>query len=112
MTIETVWARLGSIRNLTFKASSPTSTGWNGAGFGNVDVSHAATDVIVYSETGKWTPTGGKQLSFTNSYRWTINIDASTIRLDHLRFGSDKPVYLFDLGILDDNCMASIDPYN
>ena len=109
MTLTTVWTRLISIRNLSFNASSSAATGWNGTGIGTVDVARPATDVLIYTESGTWTPDGGKQLAFTNSYRWTL-LD-QTLRLEHLRFGAGNPVYLFDLGIDQDSRMASVEPH-
>ena len=109
MTLDTVWTRLGSVRELTFSASSSASTGWTGSGTGTVDVSRTDTDILVYTESGTWSPTGGKPLSFTNVYRWTLLSDS--MRLEHLRFGPDNPVYLFDLGIVDDARMESVAPH-
>lgn len=109
MKVDTVWTRLGSVENLTFNASSLASTGWNGAGVGAVEVSQPDSDVLLYRESGTWTPTDGKQLSFTNVYRWTRL--AETIRLEHLRFGTDNPVHLFDLGTVGHSHMASIKPH-
>jgi hypothetical protein len=109
MTLETVWSRLCSIRDLTFNASSSASTGWTGSGVGTVSVAQPASDVLVYTESGTWTQSGGKQLSFSNVYRWTLQ--PQVLRLEHLRFGADNPVYLFDLGIVSDSRMASVDPH-
>lgn len=109
MTLETVWSRLSSIRDLTFNASSSASTGWTGTGVGTVGVARPALDVLVCTESGTWTPNSGKQLSFSNVYRWTLQLQA--LRLEHLRFGVDNPVHLFDLGVVDDLRMASIEPH-
>lgn len=109
MTFDTVWARLGSVRDLTFTASSSASTGWTGSGTGTVDVSQPASDVFIYTESGTWAQSGGKQLSFTNVYRWTLLRES--LRLEHLRFGPDNPVYLFDLGIVDETRMESVAPH-
>ena len=109
MTLETVWSRLSVIRSLQFNASSASGTGWNGTGIGKVDVSEPASGVLVYNESGSWSLNSGKQLSFTNVYRWTRQ--PTTLRLEHLRFGADNPVYLFDLGITDDSRMTSVDPH-
>ena len=109
MTLDTVWNCIAAIGNLTFNASSGASTGWIGTGVGTVDVSQPAKDVLVCTESGTWTPSVGKQLSFTNVYRWTML--SETLRLEHLRFGADNPVYLFDLAIVEDSRMISVDPH-
>jgi hypothetical protein len=109
MKLQTVWSRIAAVRALTFKASSGGSTGWTGSGVGTVDVSRTASDVLVYSESGTWTASGGKQLSFTNVYRWTLL--SETIRLEHLRLGTENPVHLFDLAVIGDSRLASVDPH-
>ena len=109
MTLETVWKRLGSVRALTFNACSSSSTGWKGSGDGIVDVSRPAADVLVYAESGTWSLDNAKQLSFTNVYRWTLLTES--LKLEHLRFGPENPVYLFDLSITDGDCMESVAPH-
>ena len=109
MTLKSVWSRLNSIRDLTFNASSSASTGWSGSGVATVNVTHPASGVLVSTESGTWTPEVGKQLAFTNVYRWTLQ--TQTLRLEHLRFGADNPVYLFDLGIVDESRMESVEPH-
>ena len=109
MQLETVWARIAAVRNLTFCAESGSSTGWAGSGVGSVDVSRSASDVLIYQESGTWTPSRGKHLPFTNVYRWTLL--AETLRLEHLRFGKDNPVYLFDLAVVENSRLVSVKPH-
>ncbi len=106
MTLDSVWSRLGVVRDLAFNASSSASTGWTGSGTGTVDVAQPSSDILVYTESGTWSPGGGNPLNFTNVYRWTLL--SETLRLEHLRFGPDNPVYLFDLRIVDDERMESV----
>ena len=49
----------------------------------------------MFDESGTWTPESGKALPFTNVYRWSRVGDS--LRLEHLRFGPDRPVFLFDM---------------
>ena len=109
MTLDSVWSRLGTIGELTFTTSSSASTGWSGSGTGTVDVAQPSSNILVYTEAGIWSPNGGKPLNFTNVYRWTLLPDS--LRLEHLRFGPDNPVYLFDLGIVDGTRMKSVAPH-
>lgn len=109
MTLSDVWSRLGSVSEMTFRASSAGSTGWAGVGAGDVSVSHVSRDVLVYSESGKWTMETGQELAFSNVYRWTLLDQA--LRLEHLRFGDTDPVYLFDLGFVDQLRMKSVAPH-
>ena len=89
------WQRLASVRELEFQAVSPADRcNWNGEGSGDVRVEQQEAELL-FHETGAWTPQGGRPIRFTNTYRWTRQTDR--IRLEHLRFGADRPVYLFDL---------------
>ena len=108
-TLKTTWARIATVRQLAFSATSGADTGWQGSGVGVVEVSQPAPDVIVYKESGTWSLGGDKQLVFTNVYRWTLL--AKALRLEHLRFGADNPVYLFDLAVIDDSRLESVEPH-
>jgi hypothetical protein len=50
---------------------------------------------MTFTESGVWRPEGGRDLRFSNVFRWSAV--GETICLEHLRFGADRPVYLFDL---------------
>jgi hypothetical protein len=91
-----LWSCLHRVRSLRFVAQSALATGWNGVGTGSVIVGAPADSVLIFTESGSWQPTGGRPLRFSNVFRWS-RINADLIRLEHLRFGADQPVYLFDL---------------
>jgi len=109
MTLDSVWYRLGAIGAMAFTASSSASTGWTGSGTGTVRVARPSHSILVFTESGTWSPGGGGPLNFTNVYRWTLLGDS--LRLEHLRFGPEDPVYLFDLEMFDPMRMKSIDPH-
>ena len=109
MTLAIVWDRIAEVSRLEFHAESDSTTRWAGSGVGTVEVTQPASNVLVYEETGTWKPSGGKQLAFTNVYRWTRL--SQTLRLEHLRFGAENPVYLFDLATVDDSQLASVEPH-
>jgi hypothetical protein len=94
MTLEDVWDRLRRVRSLSFVARSASPTGWNGRGSGTVAV-ETTGEVLVFSEQGTWRPEGGRDIRFSNVFRWTKG--ERRLRMEHLRFGIDHPVYLFDL---------------
>jgi hypothetical protein len=95
VTLDQLWERLGRVRTLSFSARSGRPGGWNGAGRGTVEVQRASEGTMTFTEAGVWRPEGGHDLRFSNVFRWSIVGNA--IRLEHLRFGADRPVYLFDL---------------
>jgi hypothetical protein len=96
---------------VSFTASSGAASGWNGRGVGTVEVREAAADAVqVFHERGLWRPEGGERdIRFSNVFRWTVC--GGTIRLEHLRFGEDHPVYLFDLAPAGDREWRSVSPH-
>jgi hypothetical protein len=88
---------LRRVQSLRFDARSEAATGWDGTGLGTVAVSEPATDVVVFEEAGMWQPDaeGRPPIAFTNVFRWSAV--GTALRLEHLRFGVDHPVLLFDM---------------
>jgi len=113
MDVQKAWTRLRAVQELTFEARSlaTSNTGWNGTGTGVVRVETAEPGVILFHERGTWTPEVGRQTTFTNVFRWTIDPDGPFIRLEHLRFGPDHPVYLFDLVTVNVGVLESSEPH-
>jgi hypothetical protein len=95
VTLEQLWERLGSVRAVSFIAQSARPGGCNGAGSGTVLVERTAAGTMTFTESGVWRSEGGRDLRFANVFRWSVA--GKAIRLEHLRFGADRPVYLFDL---------------
>jgi hypothetical protein len=108
MTLEVVWDRLRRVRSLSFVARSGNPAGWNGRGSGTVVV-EATGEVLVFSEQGTWRPEGGRDICFSNVFRWTKG--EGRLRLEHLRFGVEHPVYLFDLEPAGDREWRSASPH-
>jgi hypothetical protein len=113
MDVLKAWTRLLSVQGLTFEARSHAApnTGWNGVGKGVVRVEKVDPRVILFHERGTWTQEKSLQTTFTNVFRWTADPDARFIRLEHLRFGQDRPVYLFDLVPADVDSLESSEPH-
>lgn len=88
---------LRRVRSLRFDAHSESATGWEGVGNGTVVVSEPIPNAIIFDEAGRWQPTavGRPAVEFKNVFRWSAVGDA--LRLEHLRFGPDHPVLLFDM---------------
>jgi hypothetical protein len=107
---EHLWAHLRRVTTVKFVAQSQSATGWSGSGAGAVFVDLAGSDVLVFSESGIWRPIRGRESRFTNVFRWTI-LGPSSVRLEHLRFGPNNPVHLFDLGVRTDGAWVPDDPH-
>lgn len=110
--LASVSKRLATVTSLRFRSTSQTNNiGWSGEGRGQVVVEAINADAILFHEQGLWQQDGGKQLAFTNVFRWTVLSEANVLRLEHLRFGSERPVYLFDLRQADPTTWQSIEPH-
>lgn len=105
------WHRLGEITSLRFVARSSGDSGWNGAGTGTVEVERPDPSTIVFTESGTWKSDAGQQLKFSNVYRWTLSDSGNAIQLEHLRFGADNAVYLFDMAPESESIWRSEAPH-
>ena len=104
-----VWELLGRVRTLSFVARSDRPGGWNGAGSGTVVVRQGGEGTITFAEAGVWRPEGGRDIRFRNVFRWSVAGEA--VRLEHLRFGEDHSVYLFDLAPAGEREWRSVSPH-
>lgn len=104
-----LWDGLRRVRVVEFVTQGTVATGWSGSGIGVVVVESPSPTVLMFRESGTWRPTGGHELRFRNVYRWS-RLD-ECVRLEHLRFGDDNPVYLFDLVPDPDGVWSSVAPH-
>jgi hypothetical protein len=91
-----LWECLHRVRFLRFVARSAGPTGWNGVGVGVVAVGSPTDSTLTFTESGSWRPEVGRETRFRNVFRWSL-VGPRSVRLEHLRFGAEHPVYLFDL---------------
>jgi hypothetical protein len=78
---QTLWKRLSEVESLQFVAQSfDSGSGWNGTGTGSVAVEAIDPSTLLFQESGRWSPTEGTELQFTNVFRWTSLPDQNLIR--------------------------------
>jgi hypothetical protein len=106
-----VWSLLKRVRSLRFDARTEAATGWEGVGTGTVVVSEPEAKIVVFEEAGTWQPSipGRPTIGFSNIFRWTLVGDV--IRLEHLRFGPDVPVLLFDVAEGEGGMWREVSPH-
>lgn len=111
--LQQLWNRLQSVEELTFTAQSQAKvhTGWNGTGNGQVEVESVGPKELLFHEQGTFTLPSGRTSKFRNTYRWTMADDVQTLRLEHLRFGAENPVFLFAMAPHADGSFHSIEPH-
>ena len=117
-TVIAAWEKLSTLTKLTFHAKSRSNEerGSNGKGSGEVVVKRESPNVLIFTEKGSWQGIEGKEVSFTNIFRWTLDRFAGDgnkgiISLEHLRRGVDHPVFLFHLAPSGNNYLSSVDSH-
>jgi len=85
--------------------------GWTAKGNGVVAISSPESNIIIFEEKGTLKlPHQNKFFKCSNLYRWTFEID-NRIKLEHLRFGEENPVYLFHLAYQGNHTFSSVCPH-
>lgn len=109
----TFWEKLSSVKHLFFnaKTKSKQANGWNGKGKGEVHVTREGENILVFNEKGSWKGEKGKEIDFSNVFRWTLDRTTKMISLEHLRRGPGHPVFLFHLAPTGSQSLASIDSH-
>lgn len=107
------WDRLKTVKELTLlaKTRSKEGCGWDGNGKGNVLVAAGNDGVLTFHERGSWQVQQNQELTFSNTFRWTLDRDAGLISLEHLRLGPNNPVFLFHLAPTGSHLLASVDSH-
>ncbi len=107
------WERLKAVKQMALhaKSHSKNETGWNGKGKGDVLVAKEGDATLVFHERGSWQIRQDQNMSFSNTFRWTLDRSVGMISLEHLRLGPNAPVFLFHLAPTGNNLLASVDSH-
>lgn len=107
------WEKLLNVTKLTFhaKTNSKDGGGWNGKGQGEVISTKHGDNVLIFNEKGTWRGKQDVNVSFSNVFRWTLDCHAKMISLEHLRHGSERPVFLFHLTPSGKHSLSSVDSH-
>jgi hypothetical protein len=108
--LDAFWKRLMDVSQLIFhaKTKSKEEKGWNGKGRGEVVVTKEGAHTLIFNEKGTWQGKQGAEVSFSNTFRWTLDRSAGVISLEHLRRGPDHPVFLFHLAPSGHGSLSSV----
>lgn len=108
-----IWNRLAAVSQLAFhaKTKSNEGSGWSRKGQGEVLVVPEGNTILVFHEKGTWKDSGGQDISFSNVFRWTLDVQAKVVSLEHLRMGVQHPVFLFHLALDGPTSLCSIDSH-
>ena len=102
-----------SVTRLSFnaKTKSKEQSGWNGNGKGEVMITKEGSRQLIFTEKGTWQGKQGEVVSFSNTFRWSLDRDAGVISLEHLRLGPAHPVFLFHLAPSGKHSLSSVDSH-
>lgn len=102
--------RLAEVTEFRFRGvTNGQKSGWAGSGTGTVQAALIDATILSFVEAGSWVTEEGREFDFNNIYRWTQLPDG--VRLEHLRFAPQKPVYLFDLQPISETKWVSAEPH-
>ncbi|MGL5264173.1 MAG: DUF6314 family protein [Candidatus Rhabdochlamydia sp.] len=99
--ILSAWNRLAKIQQLVCHAKSIEL---NRSGKAAVSITKEGNNVFVFHEKGSWS--GKQKIDFSNKLRWTLDLSAGAISLEHLRYGS--AVFLVNLVPFNDHVLTSL----
>ncbi len=80
-------------------------------GKATVLISSNDSNELIFHEKGSWNHNTMSSIAFTNSFRWTLDLKASLITLEHLRYGYKEPVFLFHLTTNQTKSLESVQPH-
>lgn len=112
--IQQLWDIFKSIRQMEFTAKCrriPPSFETR-KGNGQVILEQPTEDTLILFEKGNWKAIQSEtSIAFTNVFRWRLEKLQKSIALEHLRFGKNRPVFLFTLVLVEDYLLQSIKPH-
>ena len=98
------WDRLAKIQRLSCITKSKEFTR---EGKALVSIKKEGTTLLVFHEKGTWS--GKQEMNFSNVFRWTLDLNAGVISLEHLRYNA--PVFLVNLTPLNSHLLISLQPH-
>lgn len=79
-------------------------------GHATVLISQDQSNELIFHEKGVW-QISFQEVAFTNTFRFTLDEKAQLISLEHLRYGYEKPVFLFNLTTNHPYSLESLNPH-
>lgn len=105
LCLGTFWQRLSKVKHVSIQTQSA------GQAFGEVHIHEENKNTLVFTEQGQWHEGSPQEMVFHNTLRWSLDLSAGLISLEHLRYGPNKPVFLIALSPLGPNTLQSIDSH-
>lgn len=67
---------------------------------------------LIFNEKGIWESETQHPIEFKNTYRFNLDLEKNLIRIEHLRFGKAKPVFLFDMRMRNSHELICNEPHH
>jgi hypothetical protein len=105
LCLNAFWQRLMNVQRVSIQTQSEDRA------FGEVRVSEEKKDTLLFTENGHWSHPTHRGLDFSNLLRWSLDLASGMIALEHLRYGLNRPVFLFHLAPTGPNTLQSVDSH-
>lgn len=106
------WDRLRTVSHLSLTAKSRKKKEVIiKTGRAQIIVNSPSDSILTFEENGVWFLGENPDTSFHNIFRWTLDSNMSLITLEHLRYGKQRPVFLFYLTPFEYNKLHSVDAH-
>ncbi len=102
------WKQLVQVQSLSFSAKTLSEVK---QGEASVKVDIESPSVILFQEKGNWLINQRPDTTFSNIFRWTLDLGAALITLEHLRYGPNKPVFLLNFTPTKRGVLESVDAH-
>jgi hypothetical protein len=109
--LQAFWEKLSQVKRLHFSAKSKHKEDRViKTGKATVVIAETPT-TLVFQEKGTWIVDDLPGPAFTNSFRWSLDINRGLIALEHLRYGPNHPVFLFHLAPKQSGVLEAVDSH-
>ncbi|MDX8431404.1 MAG: DUF6314 family protein [Candidatus Algichlamydia australiensis] len=101
------WERLLKVETLSLSVRSRGESRFKD-GRAEVTSTLSKSHTLIFRESGKWL---NPPANFHNSFRWTLDLKNTLITLEHLRYGENRPTFLFHLSPVRAGKLESVDAH-
>ena len=104
------WEKLAEVKHLSLHVKSRQKEEESvKIGKADIVVQTPSPSVLIFEEKGYWLLDHQADTAFSNSFRWTLDLNSSLVSLEHLRYGTTHPVLLLHLTPTQPQVLDAID---
>lgn len=107
-----LWERLKGVHRLTLSATQIAQPQLQDRqAQAEVSVESEGENTLIFREKGHWFLQEQEEMTFSNVFRWQLDLSCSLISLEHLRYGDQHPIFLFHLRRVKPYHLQACDPH-